>query len=178
VIYARLIASGAPGRESLRSLLNALMATIVLPYRGHPAAARELARLTPEACGGAEAKGGKSLAPKRHGTQVDFRLTVRTHMVLTAVAECPGGSNRQLSDAAGIRDQGQISKLLTRLEGYGLLTNTGGETHGSPNAWRLTVQGEEVIRASRPQGGERAVERSGPRSRAYGRKAGRGRGMA
>ena len=149
VIYARLIQQDES--EPLAGLLNALMATIVLPYRGHAAAARELARHTPVHTG-ALGKGGKSVAPVGSlATPVDFRLTVRTHMVLTAVAELSeqgsDPSNRQISDAAGIRDQGQISKLLARLEGHGLLRNTGGQTLGIPNAWQLTAHGEEIARA-------------------------------
>ena len=98
------------------------------------------------------AKGGKSLAPTGSlATPVDFRLTVRTHMVLTAIAELSeqgsDPSNRQISDAAGIRDQGQISKLLARLESHGLLHNTGGQTLGIPNAWQLTAHGQEIARA-------------------------------
>jgi AcrR family transcriptional regulator len=153
VIYARLIQEEDP--EPLVGLLNALMATIVLPYRGHAAAARELARRTPAIVAEAGAKGGKSLAPVGSlATPVDFRLTVRTHMVLAAVAELsgegPDPSNRQISDAAGIRDQGQISKLLARLEGHGLLSNTGGQTLGIPNAWHLTAHGEEIADTGRP----------------------------
>jgi hypothetical protein len=129
------------------------MATIVLPYRRHAAAARELARHIP-AHTGAQGRGGKSVAPVGSlATPVDFRLTVRTHMVLAAVAELSergsDPSNRQISDAAGIRDQGQISKLLARLEGHGLLRNTGGQSLGVPNAWQLTFHGEEIAQAGR-----------------------------
>jgi DNA-binding MarR family transcriptional regulator len=150
VIYARLIQAES---EPLVGLLNALMATIVLPYRGHAAAARELARHTPTHTG-LQARGGKSVTPVGSlATPVDFRLTVRTHTVLAAVLELSGEgfdpSNRQISDAAGIRDQGQISKLLARLEGLGLLQNTGGQTHGAPYAWHLTPRGEEVVSLSR-----------------------------
>ena len=61
VLYARLIQDEpAP----LRDLLNALMATIVLPYRGHADAARELARLTT-----APSIGPGRGAVRPHGTQ-------------------------------------------------------------------------------------------------------------
>jgi DNA-binding MarR family transcriptional regulator len=83
---------------------------------------------------------------------IDFRLTVRTHKVLGAVAEHPGASNRQISDRADVRDQGQISRLLARLEGLGLLENSGGQTQGIPNAWRLTPKGEEIVAANGPTG--------------------------
>ncbi len=42
-------------------------------------------------------------------------------------------------------DQGQISKLLGRLEHLGLIENTGmGALRGEPNAWRLTHRGSEI----------------------------------
>jgi AcrR family transcriptional regulator/DNA-binding MarR family transcriptional regulator len=152
VIYARLIQPDPePGPGPLAGLLNSLMATIVLPYRGHKDAARELARQAPMHTG-MHGKAGKVIAPAGSlATPVDFRLTVRTHMVLAAVAEHPGGSNRLVSDAAGVADQGQISKLLARLEGLGLLRNGGGETQGIPNAWHLTPRGEEIARLAAPK---------------------------
>jgi AcrR family transcriptional regulator len=149
VIYGRLLEQR---HAPLSGLLNALMATIVLPYRGHKDAARELARSEPVPTLGVGVKGGRSLARGERSTPVDFRLTVRTHMVLTAVCELSARdadpSNREISDAAGVRDQGQISKLLARLEGHGLLVNTGGQTQGIPNAWRLTHRGEDLLTAS------------------------------
>ena len=48
VIYARLLQGEPEPPAALTELLNALMATIVLPYRGHTAAARELARPVPD----------------------------------------------------------------------------------------------------------------------------------
>jgi AcrR family transcriptional regulator len=158
VIYARLI---APEPPSLMGLLNALMATIVLPYRGHPAAARELARLASPLVG-AQAGGGKSLAQAERVRASDFRLTVRTHMVLSAVATLSGRgsdpSNREISDLAAINDQGQISKLLARLEGHGLLLNTGPQTPGAPNAWQLTAQGENLIHTTQSHGPQSGQE--------------------
>jgi AcrR family transcriptional regulator len=162
VIHARLLEQPP---EPLTGLLNALMATIVLPYRGHAAAARELARPISQAgprlrpadksrfSGPAGRTSGSRAAPRI--AVLDFRPTVRTHMVLAAVAELDGRgfspNNREVSDAAGITDQGQISKLLARLESVGLLQNIGGETQGVPRAWRLTPRGEAVLRVGRPQ---------------------------
>ena len=98
-------------------------------------------------------------AAKRGGPltkSASFRLTVRTHLVLTAIAELSEGalvppSNVEISKAAGVKDQGQISRLMRRLEGHGLIHNTGGATAGVPNAWHLTPRGEEVLFASRPR---------------------------
>jgi hypothetical protein len=57
-------------------------------------------------------------------------------------------SNREVSDLAGVNDQGQISKMMiARLEEHGLVQNTGGHGRGAPKAWRLTPQGEEVLHA-------------------------------
>jgi hypothetical protein len=74
-----------------------------------------------------------------------MRLTYRTVRVLMAVAAQPGGSNRQVADESGIGDQGQISKLLARLHGLGLIENTGaGSVRGAPNSWVLTAKGWDV----------------------------------
>jgi len=152
VIHARLLEQHV---EPLGELLNALMAMIVLPYRGHAAAARELARpisqVGPDF--GTADKPAKSGRPgRRSGSYADFRPTQRTQMVLAAVAELGGRgsnpSNREVSDLARVQDQGQISKLLSRLEGLGLLENTGGHTQGVPNAWQITPRGEEVLSLS------------------------------
>ena len=63
------------------------------------------------------------------------------------IAELPGASNREVADSAGVTDPGQISKLLRRLERLGLTVNTGGgRQSGEPNAWKLTLLGEEVSR--------------------------------
>jgi AcrR family transcriptional regulator/DNA-binding MarR family transcriptional regulator len=156
VIHTRLLEKRP---ESLTGLLNPLMATIVLPYRGPAAAARELSRPVPEpmvALVGRERLGASLALGSVGRARIPFRLTVRTHRVLCAVAELAARgsnpSNKQVADAAGISDQGQISKLLSRLEGHGLLQNTGGSTQGVARAWRLTPQGEEIVRVGRPRG--------------------------
>jgi hypothetical protein len=81
---------------------------------------------------------------------LDLRVTYRTLRTLRAIAEQPAASNRVVAAAAGVADQGQMSKLLWRLEGLGLIHNTGrGHLMGGPNAWRLTAHGEELERAFR-----------------------------
>jgi hypothetical protein len=77
--------------------------------------------------------------------ELDMRLTYRTVRVLRSVAASPGSSNRVVADGAGIADQGQISKLLRRLQGLGLIENVGADpARGEPNAWTLTQRGGEV----------------------------------
>ena len=81
-----------------------------------------------------------------------IRLTYRTVRVLSAAARAPGASNRDLAEGAGIVDQGQISKLLGRLESLDLLENRGeGQMKGAANAWYLTVRGAHLERATRPR---------------------------
>jgi AcrR family transcriptional regulator len=176
VIHTRLLERHP---EPLTDLLNPLMAMIVLPYRGHGAAARELARpiskagprTLPEGLGllpadksrppsrsrdSISGRAGRTSGSRAGRARIPFRLTVRTLRVLSAVpdlsARGSNPNNREVADAAGITDQGQISKLLARLEGHGLLQNTGGSTQGIPRAWHLTPRGEEILRAARPQG--------------------------
>jgi AcrR family transcriptional regulator len=135
-------------RESLVGLCNALMAMIVLPYLGHAAAQRELERPAPaplrisSGTVGCSSRGGRARDPLEG---LAMRLTYRTLRTLGVIAQRPGASNREVGDAAGVLDQGQMSKLLARLEGLGLVVNTGrGHARGEANAWRLTQRGEEV----------------------------------
>jgi len=82
---------------------------------------------------------------------LNMRLTHRTVRVLMVIAENPGASNREIAEGSGIADQGQISKLLTRLARLKLVENTGdGQEKGASNAWRLTARGAQVERATRP----------------------------
>jgi AcrR family transcriptional regulator len=78
-------------------------------------------------------------------------------LVLVAIegscAEGSDPSNVEVSRAAGIRDQGQISRMLRRLQAQGLLQNSGGATAGARNAWRLTLRGEALLHSSSPLGG-------------------------
>jgi AcrR family transcriptional regulator len=136
VLHSRLLDEE---RESLLGLTGPLMSMIVLPYLGPVAARKELVRPVPRVPRKLAAVGPDPLR------DLGMRLTYRTVRVLLAVASSPGGSNRQVAEGAEITDQGQISKLLTRLHGLGLIENTGfGSVRGAPNAWVLTPKGWEV----------------------------------
>jgi AcrR family transcriptional regulator len=138
VLHARLI--GQPG-GSLLELTGPLMGMIVLPYQGPGAAHKENARPAPSP---RERPPAGRRDPLR---DLEMRLTYRTVRVLLAIAASPGSSNRNVGFDAGIEDQGQISKLLSRLERLGLIENGGaGQVRGAPNAWILTDRGQEVER--------------------------------
>jgi AcrR family transcriptional regulator len=126
-------------RDSLLALTGPLMGMVVLPYLGPAAARRESSRPAPERRSRARTGVGDPLR------DLDMRLTYRTVRVLLSIAASPGASNRAIGAGAGIDDQGQISKLLSRLERLGLIENSGGgQARGAPNAWELTKQGFEV----------------------------------
>jgi len=148
LIYNRLL---APEQTRLTTLLNQLMAIVVLPYQGADAAQRELSR-PPEVSPRLVPKQLTRASDPLEGLQI--RLTPRTICVLSAIFRAPGASNREIADAAGISDQGQISKLLARLERLGLLLNSGpGHRRGGANAWTLTVRGTAVARSLGVAGG-------------------------
>jgi AcrR family transcriptional regulator/DNA-binding MarR family transcriptional regulator len=170
VIHTRLLAKRP--EALVVELLNPLMSMIVLPYLGSAMAQTELERPVPKLArrsgGSRNGVGGSSSA----GSAVDplaglpMRLTYRTLRVLGVIGESPGASNRGVAENAGVTDQGQMSKLLARLERLGLIHNEAegqGRRHqptGEPNAWMLTARGEEIERALRPEG-ERVEEDDG-----------------
>jgi AcrR family transcriptional regulator len=146
VVHARLLDEQPP---RLLELLNPLMSMIVLPYLGPAGAQQELSRPAPaQLPAPAERSAYSNLL-----NGLEMRLTYRTLMVLAVVAREPGLSNRQIGDRAGVRDQGQISKMLTRLAGLGITENSA--TPGAANAWRLTPKGEAV--ESRFAGGASSI---------------------
>jgi AcrR family transcriptional regulator len=141
VIHARLLEAH---HGPLSALAPALMSVIVHPYLGQSAAERELHRPAPQIKTTTRAR-------KDPLDGLDMRLTYRTVRVLVAIGSNPHASNRGVAEAAGIADQGQISKLLTRLQSLGLIQNGGGgQAKGAPNAWSLTAKGQAVGRSIQP----------------------------
>ncbi len=141
VLQNRLLADE---RAGVMDLFGSLVSIIVLPYLGAGVARRELARPAPRirTVAGSRPQGaGRSV-----GQDDGVRLTYRTARVLSAIADYPGASNREVADRAGIIDQGQVSKLLGRLQARGLIAKAGeARMRGAPNSWRLTERGELVL---------------------------------
>jgi AcrR family transcriptional regulator len=149
IVYARLLRGE---RRPLTGLLGELMGMIVLPYQGAGAAGRERVRALPVSRERVARRGVEPVVGVVRDPLggVPMRLTYRTAKVLEGVGECPGASNREVADRAGILDPGQVSKLLARLARLGLLVNSGaGHARGEPNAWSLTARGELVARSIR-----------------------------
>ena len=158
VIHARMLTdseSGDRDRASLVELTGSLMAMIVQPYLGAAVARTELARppATPE-----QAAPNLPSDPFR---DLPIRFTYRTSRVLSSIAETPGASSKQIAQASGITDDGQASRLLSRLQQHHLIQDSGvGPTKGMPRAWTLTPRGEQILQAVGYDGGaygERAL---------------------
>ncbi|HEY1689072.1 MAG TPA: TetR/AcrR family transcriptional regulator [Solirubrobacteraceae bacterium] len=137
---------------AMRELLGDLTALIVLPYEGAAAARRERRRPAPvDLCIAAVQAEESQTAARGALGGLSIRLTYRTAAVLRAVVELEGEglspSNRKIADRAGVRDQGQISKLLARLQYHELLVNAakGAEARGEANSWSLTSRGRQVL---------------------------------
>lgn len=138
ILHKRLRQSRTP---RLRALAGELTEIVLLPYLGPAAARRERRRA--------------DVAPTRRVAETPavptpaaspIRLTYRTVRVLLAVGETPGASNRQIADASGITDQGQMSKLLARLAERGVVRNDG---RALENAWKLTESGALIVNSLR-----------------------------
>jgi DNA-binding IclR family transcriptional regulator len=81
--------------------------------------------------------------PQKFGGRMDHRAV----SVLRVIGDQPWLYSSEVALRAEIKDPAQISKLLTHLAGLGLVASTR-DVHrkGTPNAWRLTVRGEELDR--------------------------------
>ncbi len=146
VLHTRLLAGG---KRPLTDLVGPLMSMIVLPYLGARVASNELTKPAPKL---PKVGRGSQVLRKDPLEGLDMRLTYRTVRVLSVIGEHPGASNREVAEGSGIADQGQISKLLARLERLQLIENSGGgQLRGASNAWRLTERGGQVERATRPR---------------------------
>jgi AcrR family transcriptional regulator/DNA-binding MarR family transcriptional regulator len=147
IVYDRLFRRTS---EPLTGLLNGLMGMIVLPYLGQDASRREQARETPKPALTPVPTGpGESPATEADALRnIPMRVTYRTARVLERIGEQPGISNREVADQAGISDQGQMSKLLSRLERFGLIANSrDADAKGEANVWTLTQTGIQVAQS-------------------------------
>jgi AcrR family transcriptional regulator len=148
ILYARLLRNE---RRPLTSLLGELMSMIVLPYQGAAAARREQTRPTPALAAATTADPRDARSTERDPFEnVPMRLTYRTALVLEGIAQHAGASNREVAERSGIVDQGQVSKLLARLERIGLVVNRcAGHARGGSNSWILTEQGAQIAESVR-----------------------------
>lgn len=155
VLANRLLS--APAQPPIE-LFGTLSSIIVLPYLGPSVARRELSRPVPPP----RAARQPAPVPQPLASGATARLTYRTARVLSAIEDYPGASNREVAQRAGIVDQGQISKLLGRLEQRELIARIGeARTRGVPNAWQLTEQGRAAMRGDSVRAALGAAQRKG-----------------
>ena|GEM_PF-222862 len=139
VLHAQLSQS-KPGR--LVELTDPLMSFTVMPFLGARAARRELRR--PDAVPASIAGATVDLL-QDPGRRLNHHREIEA---LRALAAEPGLNNSELALRAGVKDQGQTSRLLARLARLGLVENTGsGRLAAAAKAWRLTSSGEQLADA-------------------------------
>lgn len=146
--HAAALAQTQDGGGEPRPLIEMhgqLMALVALPYLGPRAAGEELSRAAPPVSTREATR--SSGAGNRVFERLDMRLTYRTVRCLIFIGEHPGSSNREIAQGAEIADEGQASKLLTRLTRVGLIANTKPHGPGYPNYWVLTARGQQVLGA-------------------------------
>jgi len=137
VLHGRLV---KPKPGPLVKLTPPLMSFIVLPFLGVRAARGELSR-PPRATRAA----ARSVAADLLEDSAQRRRRDRTLLVLRAVVDEPGLSNREVALRAGVKDEAYVSRVLARFALRGLIENTRGGRR--PGAWRLTAGAQELERA-------------------------------
>jgi AcrR family transcriptional regulator len=160
ILHARLLDAGhdatsfpTASPRSMTGMLGQLTSIVLLPYLGPAAAARQAGKPLPST---SSEPMTQALLPGEELRDLKIRLTYRTARVVGSIAQLNGGgscpSNREVGAHSGIADQGQISKLLSRLANAGLVENMASRERGERNAWRLTAKGALVERAIRIDG--------------------------
>ena len=156
VLHGRL---SKPDPGTMVDLAGPLMSFIVLPFLGARAARRELHRPR-----------DATSSPVRRSTALELlqdpgkRLNHhRTQRVLKVIGREPGLSNRGVALHAGVKDEGQMSRLVSRLERLGLIEDTqGAGSVMTSKAWRLTASGEELERVLTHETPARLKRRQSP----------------
>jgi AcrR family transcriptional regulator len=138
-------------REPLISLLGPLMGMIMRPYLDPPAVMREIER--GETLAGEIQSGRRAWPlPGVAGAVAEIPPLLanprahRARRCLAYVSEHAGAGNSEIATGIGVRHQGQVSALLSRLERLDLLVKQPGAP-GRPNAWQLTRFGQRVAMA-------------------------------
>jgi AcrR family transcriptional regulator len=145
IIHTRVL-SGPD--EPLVELLGPLAGLVTTLYLGPGAAANEIERGETFARASAarrQAQSRSGVATATAGVPPALR-NPRAHRARACVlylAQHPGSSNRQVAQAVGIPRHDQMSRLLARLAGMGLLVKHEG-LPGRPNAWFVSPSGRQA----------------------------------
>ena len=143
ILHTRLVTGEAP---PFIGLLGQLVGLVVAPYLDPDGVVREIGRGEERA---------RAIAERRHSRlsspQISVQLPAglrhpgayRARSSVIFLAANPGASNKAVAAGIGVSSLGQVSELLKRLGGIGLLIKHSGGA-GRPNAWWLTPHGEQV----------------------------------
>jgi len=146
ILHNRLISGDAP---PFIDLLGELVGLVVEPWLEPRSVAEEVAKARELALAISHER---TCQPPAQHTRVQIPNTLRhprshrARSCLIFVGDNPGASNQAVAAGIGLAHHGQVSALLARLAGKGLLVKTPGRP-GHPNAWRLTPDGEDVALA-------------------------------
>jgi AcrR family transcriptional regulator len=130
----------------LAGLLGDLAGLVVSQYLGQSAASEQI-ELGNARAGELTRQAGtrRSSRPVPIPKEIRHASAARVRSCLLFIAENPGASNQAVAKGIGMSHLGQISMVLSRLHGLGMLDKRVGGA-GRPNAWRLTPRGEDVVR--------------------------------
>jgi AcrR family transcriptional regulator len=146
ILHTRLVTGEAP---PFIGLLGQLMGLVVAPYLDPDEVAREIERGEGRA---------RVIAQKRpfglSSPQIRVQLPAglshpgayRARSCVIFLAANPAASNKAVAAGIGVSSLGQVSELLKRLAGTGLLIKHSGGA-GRPNAWYLSSHGEQLAQA-------------------------------
>jgi AcrR family transcriptional regulator len=143
ILHTRLVTEEAP---PFIGLLGQLVGLVVAPYLDPPDVVREIRRGEERARVVAEKRSSDpSLSPVRAYIPTALRHpgAYRARSCVIFLVAHPGVSNKAVADGIGVSHLGQVSELLARLAGIGLLTKQPGAA-GRPNAWWPTPHGEQI----------------------------------
>lgn len=143
ILRRRVLSGDAP---PFIPLLGPLAGVVVAPYLGPSAAARAATR-GGERAAELLAEQQPQAAPEDIEVPEMLRRASshRLRACLQYLADHPRSSNGAVAESIGISHSGQVSTLLDRLHGNGLLIKDCGGA-GRPNAWRLSPYGADVLR--------------------------------
>ena len=158
VLHSRLLDESR--RKPLRALVAPLMSTIVLPFLGAAAAARELERPAPRTTANGAGSRRNPRANPLHG--LDMRLTYRTLRVLSChQASCPPPATARSPTALGSPTRGRCPSCSRAWRASGLIEN------GSRRGPRAAASRASPTSGCSPRAAPRSSRRSasGPPSR-------------
>lgn len=170
ILHTRLVTGEAP---PFIGMLGQLVGLVVAPYLDPHDVVREIERGEEMARVIAQERSfssSSSYARVRIPAGLRHPGAYRARSCLIFLAANPGASNKAVAAGVGISHLGQVSELLKRLAGNGLLIKHSGGA-GRPNAWWLTPHGEQVAPMLAERRSDRraiiSIDDPGPRSRSF-----------